>query len=103
MTNIFQPIEILNAKNIAEENNDLFIKLMNMSFSDLKVLKKINSKKNKEIQNEIEFKIFNNSLDEIDKLEIEKFREKLKVQLVLINEAIQQKFFDLFPENNIKK
>lgn len=95
MANIFQPIEILNVKKLAEENEDLFIKLMKMSLSDLKILKDINSKKNKYIKNEIEFKIFNNSLDEIDKIEIEKFRKKLKVQLVLIDEAIEQKFLDL--------
>jgi hypothetical protein len=95
MTNIYQPIELLNEKKLAEENEDLFIKLKMMSLSDLKILKNINSKKDKYIKNEIEYKIFSNSLDEIDKIEIEKFRKKLKVQLVLIDEAIEQKFLDL--------
>ncbi len=97
MTNFFKEIEILDTKIIAKENNDLLIKLLKLSLCDLKILKRINSSKIKYIKNEIEFKIFNNSLDEIDKIEIEKFKEKLKVQLVLINEAIEQKFLDLLP------
>lgn len=98
MTNVFQPIEILNIKKTVEENKDLFAKLIKMSFSDLKILKKINLKKHKYIDKELDFKIFNNSLDEIDKIEIEKFRKKLRTQSILIDEAIEQKFSDLYPE-----
>lgn len=91
---MYSPIEILDVKKVEKENKDLFVKLTSMSFSDLEILKKINSKKFKYIKKELEFKVFNNSLDEIDKIEIEKFRNKLRIQLVLINEAIERKFLD---------
>ena len=83
-------------KEIVSENKILFDKLLQLTISDLKYLKKINSKFVKNINTEIEYKIYDKSLDEIDKIEINKSREKLRIEKILIEEAIVEKYSIIF-------
>jgi|TARA_B110000114_G_scaffold143361_1_gene151853 hypothetical protein len=80
------------ADEIANKNKELLTDLIKLSFADLKILSEVNSDKNEYIKEEIDFKLFSDSLDEIDKIEIKKFREKLSVFATLIQVAIDRKY-----------
>lgn len=83
---------------IVLENKELLNKLIQLSISELAILEKINSKKTEFIKKEIEFKVFSDSLDEIDKIELKKFNERLIKERNLIEEAMDRKYFDYFSE-----
>ena len=80
------------SEEIANENKELLANLMELSLSDLKTLNEINIDKSDYIKEEIDFKVFSDSLDEIDKIEIKKFRKRLSVLGTLIQVAIDRKF-----------
>ena len=80
------------ADEIANKNKELLTDLMKLSFADLRILSEVNSDKNEYIKEEIDFKLFSDSLDEIDKIEIKKFRERLSIFGTLIKVAIDRKY-----------
>ncbi|MDO6802953.1 hypothetical protein Q4595_10875 [Wenyingzhuangia sp. 1_MG-2023] len=55
-------------------------------------MNEVNNDKSDYIKEEIDFKVFSDSLDEIDKIEIKKFRNRLSVLGTLIQVAIDRKF-----------
>lgn len=81
---------------IIKENKILFDNLLQLTVSDLVSLKKINLKSIKDINREIDFKIYDESLDEIDKIEIKKSIEKFNIERVLIEAAIREKYYSIF-------
>ena len=80
------------SEEIANENKELLADLIELSISDLRTLNKVNNEKSDYIREEIDFKFFSNSMDEIDKIEIKKFRNRLSILGTLIQVAIDRKF-----------
>lgn len=86
--------KIVTQEQVVLENKELFPELMKLTISDLVELEKINAKKHREINSEIEFKVIYDSMDEIDKIEIKKFLDKSHKLSLLIREAINSKYND---------
>lgn len=64
-------------------NKEVLDKLIEMSFSDLKAMKIIHKKREKEIKEDIDFKVWSDGLDQIDKIEIRKYSDKSFAQIYL--------------------
>jgi hypothetical protein len=84
--------QLITQEQAATENKELLTELMKLSISDLAELKKINAEKIVEITSEIKFKVLDDSMDEIDKIEIKKFFEKADKLNMLIREANDRKY-----------
>lgn len=83
---------IITPQEVVNDNKELLAELMELSFSDLKILNDVNNDKRDYIKEEINFKIFSDSLDGIDKIEIKKFRNRLSILATLVQVAIDKKF-----------
>ncbi len=77
---------------VAIENKELLTELMKLSISDLAELEKINAEKIVEITSEFKFKVLDDSMDEIDKIEIKNFFDKADKLNMLIWEANDRKY-----------
>ncbi|NRS90106.1 hypothetical protein HNQ02_003043 [Flavobacterium sp. 7E] len=84
--------QLITQEQVAKENKDLLIELMKLSISDLAGLEKINNEKIVDITSEINFKVLDDSMDEIDKIEIKKFFGKANKLNMLIKEANDRKY-----------
>lgn len=84
--------QLITQEQAVKENKELIIELMKLSISDLAGLEKTNADKIVEITSEINFKVLNDSMDEIDKIEIKKFFDKANKLNMLIKEANDRKY-----------
>jgi hypothetical protein len=84
--------QLITQEQAAKENKELLTELMKLSISDLAELEKINAEKIVEISSEIKFKVLDDSMDEIDKIEIKKFFDKADKLNMLIREANDRKY-----------
>jgi hypothetical protein len=84
--------QLITMEQVAIENKELLTELMKLSISDLAELEKINAEKIVEITSEFKFKVLDDSMDEIDKIEIKKFFDKADKLNMLIWEANDRKY-----------
>lgn len=84
--------QLITQEQVAIENKELLTELMKLSISDLAELEKINAEKIVEITSEFKFKVLDDSMDEIDKIEIKKFFDKAERLNMLIREANDRKY-----------
>ncbi|MES2577914.1 MAG: hypothetical protein V4589_09905 [Bacteroidota bacterium] len=84
--------QLITMEQVAIENKELLTELMKLSISDLAELEKINAEKIVEITSEFKFKVLDDSMDEIDKIEIKNFFDKADKLNMLIWEANDRKY-----------
>lgn len=93
---MFKNLEEIEIPEITNENKLLLDDLTQLSFYELKELKKIHKKFKKVSEEEIDFKKYQGALDVLDKTEIEKYYKKSAQLYLLIDEACKRKYLEIF-------
>lgn len=98
-----EKLKISTENEVLEANKDIVDEFKKMSFYDLDSLLSIMEEKDNEFREEIDFKIYSNSLDPIDIETLNSYKEQLFQKRTFINGIKNLKYIESFKSFNIHK
>ena len=90
--------KIVTEKEILNANKNIIEKFKNMSFYELDCLLSIMEEKDTEFREEIDFKLYSNSIDEIDIITLNDYKEQKFQKRTFINGIKNLKYSESFKD-----
>ncbi len=95
--------KIISEKEVLNANKNIIEKFKNMSFYELDCLISIMEEKGNEFREEIDFKLYSNSIDEIDIITLNDYKEQNFQKRTFINGIKNLKYSESFKDFNVIK
>ena len=95
--------KIVSEKEVLNANKNIIEKFKNMSFYELDCLISIMEEKGNKFKEEIDFKLYSNSIDEIDIITLNDYKEQNFQKRTFINGIKKLKYSQSFKDFNIIK